>query len=224
MASKVYWLRFGSDNPANKTGLSPTFIKFLNSAGAATTAPAITEPGSAGLYQFSYDPQGPIGFIVDGGASLTGADRYIAGSLDVNDKISEVGGTLSALGSSLGAISATLIAQGATLVAIGNTSGAMAATLVAQGATLVAIGNTVAGIGVTLSGVFTGIGDTTSSFGTDAADPTTVFGFLKRIQELHEGNSDYAKGTGIWRMYSRGSSQLLRSKTLADGATNVTKT
>lgn len=202
MASVDYWLRFGTDNPSNHTGLAPTFIKFLNSAGAATTAPAITEPGSAGLYKFSYDAQGTIAFIVDGnptGVSLFGSDRFVVGSLNVSDKIAEVGGTLTALG--------------ATVVAIGN-------TVAVIGGTLAVIGSTISSFGVAMAG----IGSTASTFGTDAADPVTLFGFMKRIQELQEGNSIYTKATGVWGIYSRGSSQLLRSKTIADSTSAVNKT
>ena len=86
MATKDYFLVFGSGNPATNTGLSPTFIQFLNNAGAATTSPSISEFGSTGLYLFQYENQGSIVFTVDGdssgGAGLSDADRYIAGSMD----------------------------------------------------------------------------------------------------------------------------------------------
>jgi len=302
MASKQYLLRFGSGNPSAYSGLAPTFTKFLNSAGSATTAPSISELSTTGLYTFSYDPQGFIGFVCDGATTgLASTDRYIIGILDTNDKISEVGGTLTALGSSLSvlAIGATLTAQGATLVAIGNSAALLAvgatltahgatmvaignslsvlaigatltaqgatlvaignslsvlaigATLTAQGATLVAIGNTSAAAAATLAAVGSSIGalavgatmqaigstltaqsatmsaimgSAASSFGTDSADPTTLYGFMKRIQELQEGNSIYAKGTGVWTIYSRGSSQLLATKTITDSSSQVTKT
>lgn len=161
MAAKTYLVRFGTDNPANRTGLTPTFTKFFNSAGAATTPPAISEIASSGLYAFSYEPMGFIGFIIDGTASLPATERFVTGVLDLNDRISEAAAN---------------------------------------------------------------VGTTVDSFGDSASDPTTMFGFMKRIQELLEGNSIYAKGTGLWSMYSRGSSYLLRDKTVADSATQVTKT
>ena len=67
------------------------------------------------------------------------------------------------------------------------------------------------------------VGDTASSFGTDAADPTTMFGFLKRLQELYEGDQDYTKATGVLDMYNRGSTTLLREKTIVDSASEITK-
>lgn len=153
MATTSYFLSFGSGNPSAHTGLSPTFIVFRNPAGGATTSPAITEVASTGIYTFSYDPLGPIAFVIDGATTgLASNIRYITNAL-------------------------------------------------AQDL----------------------LGNTTSSYGTSAADPTSVFGFLKRSQEIAEGNSVYTKATGIWDLSSRGSSTLLRSKTITDSATEVEK-
>jgi len=61
------------------------------------------------------------------------------------------------------------------------------------------------------------------SFGTTAIDPSTVIGFVKRLQELLEGNAIYTKATGTWQILSRGSSTLLREKTLTNDVTEATK-
>lgn len=67
------------------------------------------------------------------------------------------------------------------------------------------------------------IGSTASSYGTNTVDPVDLFGFQKRFQELLEGNETFNKSTGSLSIYSRGSSQLLRVKTITNDATGVTK-
>lgn len=102
MATKDYWVRFGSGHPTLFSGLSPTFIVFINSAGGATTPPGITEPGAKGLYRFTYEPQGSIAFIID--AATTGvadSSRYVVGNLDIADRIDEfIGRSTDGIGSS----------------------------------------------------------------------------------------------------------------------------
>lgn len=61
------------------------------------------------------------------------------------------------------------------------------------------------------------------SFGSTAADPTTLTGYMKRVQELLEGDALFTKSTGVWTISSRGSSTLLRSKTLTNTTTSSTK-
>lgn len=68
------------------------------------------------------------------------------------------------------------------------------------------------------------LGDTTASFGSTSVDPTQVFGYLKRIQELFEGDATFSKTAGTWDIYSRGSSTLLREKTLTNSSSSATKT
>jgi hypothetical protein len=68
------------------------------------------------------------------------------------------------------------------------------------------------------------IGTIDDSFGSTASDPSTTFGYVKRIQEFLEGNAVFTKSTGTWDIYSRGSSTLLREKTLANTITSATKT
>lgn len=68
------------------------------------------------------------------------------------------------------------------------------------------------------------IGTTQDSYGSTAADPSTVLGYVKRLQELQEGNASFNKSTGVWDIYSRGSSTLLREKTLTNTTSSSTKT
>lgn len=166
--SKQYVLRFGSANPANYTGLSPTITSFRElPVGTIVTPPGITEiPSATGLYYFTYGATAQISFIVDGGSPLSSTERYIAGVVDPADEIDQ---QLTILGSTL-------------------------------------------------------IGDTSSSYGSTSVDPTTLFGYLKRVQELLEGDATFNKGTGAWTMYNRGSTTLLRTKALANTSTTVTKT
>lgn len=86
---KQYYLKFGTGNPANYTGLAPTFIIFAaggtsNGTFQTMVPPGITEglPGS-GLYGFMYGPPTlSIGFLAFGGANLSVTDAYIVGGLD----------------------------------------------------------------------------------------------------------------------------------------------
>lgn len=68
------------------------------------------------------------------------------------------------------------------------------------------------------------IGQSVDSFGSISTDPSTIWGMLKRIQELLEGNAVFTKATGTWDIYSRGSTTLLREKSLTNSVTQATKT
>lgn len=68
-----------------------------------------------------------------------------------------------------------------------------------------------------------GILGNTDSIGSTATDPSTVVGYLKRALEFSEGNANYDKGTGVWSIYSRGSSTLLRVKTLTNDVSEADK-
>lgn len=153
-------MAFGTGNPADNSGLSPTFIVFRNSAGS-TTAPGITEIASTGVYYFDYEVAelGTIAFVADGATTgLADADRYIFGSLDILDRYDQF------------------------------------------------------------------FGATTDSIGDSTTDPSTYFGFLKRFQELLEGDSTYTKATGVLELFDRTGATTLASKTIADAASTVTKT
>lgn len=156
---KTYYLQFGSGNPADYTGLSPTLVIFSAAGLTALTAPGITEtPAGSGLYSFEYGPTQSIIFKSDGGANLASGDRYIVGVLDPIQAVDEK------------------------------------------------------------------IGYTSDSFGSTSADPGTVMGYLKRAQEFSEGNATFTKSSGIWQIYSRGSSTLIAQKTLSNTTTSAGKT
>lgn len=209
MATRPYWISFGA---SAVSGLAPTFIQFRSTAGGTLSPPAITEPGSFGMYLFNYDPITQVAFICDGFTSgLAFQDRYVKGVLDPSD---QMGVTIVAQG-------ITLVALGTTAVAIGTSLTAMGNSALALGVSNLAIGTSLYALGLTNAAQ---VGTTASSFGTDLSDPTTIFGFLKRAQETREGNETYVKASGALSISSRGSSQLLASKTIADDTTSTTKT
>lgn len=145
------------------------------------------------------------------------------------------GVSLTAQGVSILSFGVSLTAQNVTLTAIGFSNLVYGISLFALGTTGVALGTTaVAGINALGSG-FTGIGNslvalggyigsTASSYGSTSIDPVDLFGFLKRAQEMAEGNQTYTKGTGLLDFYNRGSSTLLREKTISDTSSSTTKT
>lgn len=195
MATRPYWLSFGA---SAVSGLAPTFIHFRTTAGGTLAPPSISEPGSFGMYLFNHDPITQVAFICDGATSgLAFSDRYVQGVLDPFDQF------------------------GVTLVAIGNTGAALGTTAVALGTSILALGTSLYAFGVTNSAL---VGNTSSSFGTDSVDPTTIFGFLKRAQETREGDETYTKSSGALTISSRGSSQLLATKSISDTTTETTKT
>ncbi len=218
--AKSYTVQFGAGDPRGFTGLSPTFLLFWNlSTGTTNAPPSIAElvTGKTGLYSFTYGVTQPIAFLLDAATTSPGpTGRYVSGQIDPVDRMDEVGSTLIAQANAIGS---TLVAQGATLVGIGNTTATGLANL---GSTLLGVGNTLLSIGFS-SPLFTLIGTSLSSPGDNLIDPTSVFGFLKRAQEINEGNETYTKATGILQMFTRGTS-LLASKTISDSNTQTTKT
>lgn len=263
--SRDYTFAFGA-NPSNNTGLAPTFIFFVNSAGATITPPAITELlASSGLYKASYNATQMISFILDGATTaLSSSDRYITGVFDPADKFAStltgMGSTLGGMGTTLAGMGNTLFAAGSTLTQIGTNLTNQGATLVAQGSTLSSIATTTTGLGTTLTAlnvnvtnnatyianagatlVATGatlsavaatlatmselMGSTQSSFGSTNVDPLTLFGYMRRLQEIAEGNQVYTKATGLFALYSRGSgtTTMLRQLTVTDNVTSTTR-
>lgn len=67
------------------------------------------------------------------------------------------------------------------------------------------------------------VGTTSDSYGSTNTDPTTVLGYAKRSLEFQEGDANYNKSTGTWNIYNRGSTTLLRSKTLSNNTTEAEK-
>lgn len=231
MANKDYWASFGA---SAVSGLNPTFIVFVSPGGGNGTPPSITEPGSKGLYKFSYDASlTQIAFVLDGFTSgLAFQDRYVKGVLDIYDQmgfsLNAMGSSLSTMGSSMSVMGSSLSVMGISLTAMGVSLSAFGVSQLALGNSLMALGTSNLALGVSNLAIGTsliaGLGDTASSYGTDVSDPTTVFGFLKRAQETREGNETYTKSSGVLDIYSRGSSQLLREKTISDSTTSTTKT
>lgn len=90
---KTYLLKFGSGDPSNYSGLSPTFSIFYigpTLPWATLAPPGISEIFSgAGLYMFAYNATLPIAFVADGGAALASADRYVTGILDPIQAVDE---------------------------------------------------------------------------------------------------------------------------------------
>lgn len=155
MANKIYYLKFGSGDPAPYTGLFPTFTIFSAQGLTAMSAPGITEmPSGTGLYQFQYYATQAIIFKADGGSNLSAGDRYISGTLDPIQAVDQQ------------------------------------------------------------------LGFSTDSFGTTGTDPTTIWGMTKRFLEQWEGDKVFTKATGIWQMFNRGSTTLLRTKTMTNTTTS----
>lgn len=71
--------------------------------------------------------------------------------------------------------------------------------------------------------VLTRIGTTASSFGSTSIDPGDLYGYLKRLQELQEGDATFNKSTSTWDIYSRGASTLLREKTFDNTSGEISK-
>lgn len=230
MATRPYWVSFGA---SAVSGLAPTFIQFRSTAGSTLTPPAITEPGSFGMYLFNYDPITQVAFIIDGFTTgLAFQDRYVKGVLDPFDQfgvslnamgvsVSAIGVSLTALGNSFVSFNASFQALGNTLFGFGASNFALGVSNFALGTSNLALGTSIYARGLTMDAL---IGNTASSYGTNSADPTTIFGFLKRAQEAREGNETYTKSTGVLDIYTRGSSQLLVEKTISDSTTSTTKT
>jgi hypothetical protein len=90
---KNYILKFGSNEPSDFSGLSPTFIIFKigpTLPWSNTTPPGISEIASGvGLYTFAYNATLPIAFVADGGSALADGDRYVTGILDPIQAVDE---------------------------------------------------------------------------------------------------------------------------------------
>jgi hypothetical protein len=215
--NKYYGVRLGAiENGSSFTGLSPTMsLVWALSSGTTLPGVSITEvTQNPGFYYFQYGATSPVMFRIDFGAGLAGSLRYVEGLLDpiqsVDQSLTNQGVTLTAAGTSLSAVGVTVSAIGSSLSAMGST--------------LSALGSSLAGVGASITQLSAYIGTTASSFGSTASDPSTVFGYLRRVQENLEGNSTFTKATGVFDIYSRGSSTLLIEKTITQSTVSVTKT
>jgi hypothetical protein len=128
------------------------------------------------------------------------------------------------IGTSIVALGNTNVALGTSNYAWGNTNFAIGTSNLAQGVTILSVVNGISSFAMGFNSVLASIGTTASSFGDTAVNPGTLYGYLKRLQEFNEGNNTYIKATGLWSVFSRGSSTLLAYKTLAETASQVTKT
>lgn len=209
--SKSYSVRFGAGDPRITAGLAPTLILFFRlTDGQTLTAPAFAEGlTGTGFYTFLYGTTQPIAFLADGATTgLVGSQRYVTGQIDPDDRSDEYGNTMIALGNTLTA--ALPAGLGGTLTTIGTNVSNMGLTLI--------------GLGNSSISAFSLLGSASSSFGNTMTDPSTVFGFLMRTQELFEGDQVYTKSGGLFQMFNRGSSTMLRQKTISDSASSTTKT
>lgn len=199
MSIKQYWLTFGTDDPRTYTGLSPTFILFFNQLGQTLAPPGISEVfAGSGAYNFQYNTSASLSifFLCDGITSSLGTSlRYIQGSLDPIQSVDIISRD----------VGTTMQAIGSTSVAIGTSLSAIGASIYQQ----------------SLLNILS-IGSTASSIGSTSVNPGDVYGFLKRIQEVLEGNQTFTKSTGIWEISSRGST-LLATKTVSDSTSSVTR-
>lgn len=159
MATKTYYMKFGTGDPRINTGLFPTFVMFSIGGLTAMTAPGVTEtPSGSGMYQFLYGPTLAVAFLADGGSALPSVDRYVSGVLDPVHAVDQQ------------------------------------------------------------------LGFSTDSFGSTSADPTSLWGYVKRFLEFWEGDGTFTKSTGIMQYFNRGSTTLLRTKTVTNTTSQSAKT
>lgn len=233
--AKFYSLQFGAGDPRPFTGLNATFLIFVRMTDGATIAPpAITEAlTGSGIYQFSYGVTQPISFLADAATTSPGpAGRYVVGQIDPTDRMDEVGATIVAIGTTNIALGTTNVALGTTNIAFGVTNTALGTTNIALGTSIYAleqaIGSTLTSIGNTIStlggSLFTLIGTTASLIGDSSTNPSDLFGYLKRVNELVQGQETFTKGSGLLNMYDRTGATLLNARTITNSASMVTKT
>lgn len=207
--AKFYSLQFGSGDPRNYAGMSPTFLIFVRlTDGAAITPPAITQSlASSGIYQFSYGVTQPIAFLADAATTSPGtAGRYVQGQIDPVDRMDEVGASLVALGTSGVALGVSNLAQGTSILFVVSGIGG-------AGATSVAIGTTISAL----------IGTVASAIGDSVTSPTDLFGYLKRAREVSEGQEQFVKGTGALTILDRSGATTLASRTVTNNSSLVIK-
>lgn len=67
------------------------------------------------------------------------------------------------------------------------------------------------------------LGTDADAIGDSSTDPTTVFGFLKRCENVLEGQSVYTKASGSLAMKDKTGNTTLATRTISDSTTAVTK-
>lgn len=214
---KYYSLKFGSGDPRTYTGMNATFLYFVNMTNGATLAPpAITESlTGSGIYQFQWGTTTPIAFLADAATTSPGAAlRYITGELDPADRADEYGASMIALGT-------THIGQGVTSIALGTSNIALGTTAVALGTTLIGIGLSSIALGTTITNW---IGSTSSLIGNSTTMPSNLFGYLRRVDALLEGQQRFTKGNPATLVqYDWTGATTLSSRSITNSVTLVTK-
>lgn len=140
------------------------------------------------------------------GTSLTASQVSIAGQ----------GTSITAQGVSITAQGVSLTAQGVSLFAFGTST-------ISFGVSLVALGNTILASTGTGSTLVVTIGTTASLIGNSTTDPSDLFGYVKRIAELIQGQQLFTKGSGVLDLYDRTGATLLTVRTVSNNASLVTK-
>lgn len=67
------------------------------------------------------------------------------------------------------------------------------------------------------------VGYETSSYGSTSADPSTLFGYVRRAQEVSEGDATFDKSSGVWNVFARGGTLLLFQRDFTNAGSLVTK-
>lgn len=205
---------------------------------------ATTSPGSVGRYVTGQidpvdraDEFGTTMIAIGTSAIAQGVSMAAIGATILQAEINQ-GVTLIAIGNSSIALGTTNLAaeinQGVTLVAIGNTLGVLGSTIVsygvlnlAQGSSIYAleqaIGSTLLSIGSIGTSLSAAIGSTASSIGTATTEPGDLFGYLKRISELEQGQETFIKGSGVLTMFDRSGGVTLAQRTVTNSASMVVK-
>ncbi len=177
--ARDYWFAFGTGNPATYSGLSPTFISFVNNAGTTFPGPTITERAASGLYQISYGATQTMAFTLDGATTgLATSDRYISGVFDPYDQF---GVTLNAAF----ALGTTSVAIGTTLIGYGTTSVFGISTIIGYGFTTNFGISTILGYGSTLT------------FGMSSLLSSSVSLMAQGVSLTAQGLTSFGQGTSL---------------------------
>jgi hypothetical protein len=215
-SSGLYQFSFGTTQP----------ISFL--VDAATTSPGLTGRYVTGQIDPA-DRSDEYGntLIALGMTNVALGTTNVALGTTAVSSFAALGSTVVAIGNTSIALGNTQIAletnQGATLVAIGNTSSLGVATGSSIYALEQAIASTLLAVGGIGSSIMTAIGSTASLIGDSTHDPVDLFGYVKRIAELEQGQETFVKGSGVLTMLDRTGATTLVQRTIVNSASVVIK-
>lgn len=156
----------------------------------------------------------------------------LAQDVNLGTTLVAIGNSSIALGFTNFALNNLNLASSSSLVALGNTNVALGTTNVAIGLSNISLGTTNVAIGTTIEALIAAsgtssllgvLGSVGSTFGGQFTDPIDLFGFMKRVIENLEGDQNYTKMQGQLSVLSRGSSTLLRQKSIANSVSTVIK-